>query len=343
MSRINTHWRFKAAKKPLLFEAIGTQRVGRTYCFLCGSRLRRSNRSDEHVFPNWLLNRYELWDATLTLLNGTRIPYRYLTIPCCHTCNTKHLSPLEDSVQKAVRKGPTAVERLSKRTLFLWLSKILYGVLYKEGLLPVDRRRPSAGRLVPRPLLETLKMHHYFLQAARLMMRFHGFFPASILIYRLQKHPDLRFQFNFRDLPPVMNVALQMGSVGILAALQDGGSQVEGFKTYLDRYRTFDLHPVQFLELIAKFFYKSTLLNRTPKYVITESTKAIEVFQLPLQGFSLKPVWDDWEQAAYAQHLSFHLRLPLEKVFQPPEQVATWLNGDDGEPRRMSLREYTWP
>jgi hypothetical protein len=174
-------------------------------------------------------------------------------------------------------------------------------------------------------------------------MRFLGFFPGSVFVFRLQDHPDQRFRFDFRDLPHVLAIAIRMGSVGIVAALQDGGAQAAGFSSYMERYRPYALHPVQFLELVAMVFYKATLLNRTPKYLITESTTAIQIIQMPMQGLSLKPIFDEWDQAAYAQHLAAHLNLPLDQVYKPPDAVITWLNGPDGQPRRLLLREHTWP
>lgn len=279
----------------------------------------------------------------MTLLNSTNIAYRHLTIPACRTCNSHHLAPLERTVKRATARGPSAVRRLTKRTLFLWLSKIFYGILYKEGLLRADRADPHAGRLVPRPLLESFRTHHFFLQGVRIPMRFGDAFPASILVYRLQKPSDRRYHFNFRDLPGTLAVAIQLGSVGILAALQDGGSQEKGFGTYLGRYHQFPLHPLQFLELVASFFYKSTLFNRNPKYVTIESTRALEVVQLPLQGFSARPTYDDWDQARYAELLAFHTRIPVDQIFTPPDKVMTWLNGPDGKPRMLDIRRYPWP
>jgi len=335
-------WTFRAPAEPRLFEAMGEQRVGRTVCFLCGRRLRRGSRSTEHVFPKWLQRRFNLWDQKLTLLNGSDIQYRKLTIPCCRTCNSAVLAPIEKAVERATARGPSAVRSLSKRTLYLWLAKILYGILYKEGLLRTDQRNPKAGRLVRRTTLRGLEMHHRFLQGSRVPMRFLGFFPASIFVFRLQKPANRKFQFNFRDSPVALALAFQLGSVGIVGALQDGGAQETGFADYLNRYQRFALHPLQFLELVAHVFYKAALFNRTPKYLTMEGSKALQVIQLPLQGFSARPVYDEWSQEMYARILSFHTGLPLERVYAPPDRVATWLNGPDGEPRYFNLRDQPW-
>jgi hypothetical protein len=42
--------------------------------FLCGRRLSQKTRSNEHVFPQWLLRRFDLYDKQLNLLNGHPFP-----------------------------------------------------------------------------------------------------------------------------------------------------------------------------------------------------------------------------------------------------------------------------
>lgn len=335
--------RFRAPKVSKLFDAVGKQRLGRSLCFLCGRKLTAHNRSDEHVFPKWLQDRYKLWDKTLRLLNDTTIPYRALKIPCCRSCNSQHLSRLENAMKQAVAEGPAAVRRLPRRTLFLWLSKVLYGILFKEGLLRFDQTNPESGRLLPRPALMALRNHHYFLQSARIPMHFVNFSPASIFVFRLQKSRNPQFHFNFRDMPGVLGISMQMGSIGIVGILQDGGTQEKGFTEYLKRFRKYPLHPLQFLELVAMMFYKATLFNRIPKYLTMESVDALKVTQLPLQGFSGKPLFDDWIPEVYARVLSFHTGQPLEQTFQPPDKWMTWLGGPDGEPRFIDIKQVPWP
>ena len=97
----------------LLFQAVKKRRFGASTCFLCGRRLGSRNRTDEHVIPQWVLDRFELRYARLLLLNGTAIPYRQLTIPCCAACNGVHLSQIENRVRSAVASGYRAVSRLS--------------------------------------------------------------------------------------------------------------------------------------------------------------------------------------------------------------------------------------
>ncbi len=326
-----------------LFHAVERRRFGRSTCFLCGRRLSSKNRSDEHVIPKWLQSRFSLWNQTLTLLNGTHIPYGSLTIPCCIECNTFHLSPIENKVNTATLKGHKAVAALDPLTIFLWLGKIFYGLLYKEMFLVRDRKSGRRVPIVNRGELKTFALHHLFLQAARLPFKFDPAIPASIFIFKLAAPADVRFRWDFRDSLPLMTISCRVGDVGILAALQDGGAQRDSKDAFWRLYQKYKLQPLHFTELSAAFFYSASLVNRVPKFMVVESPQPlhpVHVVQNPLQGFSLKPIFDDWSQEGFAKLLSQMIGLPFEQVFVPPTGVASWLHDAKGH---IHLRRVRGP
>jgi hypothetical protein len=324
---------------PNLFHAVDRRRFGRSTCFLCGGRLTAENRTDEHVFPKWVQHRFSLWDQKLTLLNGTQIPYRSLTIPCCRTCNGKHLSPVENAVKKTTLKGHKAVAALDPVTLFLWLGKIFYGLLYKELFLVRDRKSGRKTPIVSKDLMKAFSLHQLFLQAARLPFKFQPALPASIFVFKIDTPSDKRFQWDFRDSLHMMTVACRIGEVGLLAALQDGGAQRDSKDVFWKRYQKYRLHPLHFTELSAAFFYSASLVNRVPKFLILESVP-VQAVQNPLQGLSSKPIFDNWDQETFARLLSWMTGLPLEQVFTPPKGVISWLHDSKG---RIHLRPVEGP
>ncbi len=133
-------------------------------CFLCNSAVDQATKSLEHVFPKWLLHRHSLLDAHMTLLNGTPIPYRELTITCCKTCNNNYLSRLESEVQGTFERGADAVRGLSPERLFLWLAKFYYGLLFRELRSLLDRRDPGQGTIVTQEFLREYGVHHLLLR-----------------------------------------------------------------------------------------------------------------------------------------------------------------------------------
>lgn len=319
------------------FDAVLKRQFGPSTCFLCGCRLGRRNRADEHVVPKWVQKRYKLTDQQLHLLNGTTMPYRQLTIPCCFACNNNHLQPLERRISRAVFAGPSAVRALDHHDLFLWLGKIFYGLLYRQLFLPWDRSGKTRGKITNKAILKRYEMHHLFLQSARMPVRFVDFSPASILVVHTQEPNDARLAWDFRDELNTMCIACRMGSVGLIAVLQDGGAQQPIFP--LLRLRRRHLHPLQFREVMAQVMYRAMLLNRTPKYLIADGSPST-VIQMPLGGFSTKPLYNDWDHNHYAQVLSQITRVPLTDLFRPPDQVMTWLLHPDGKAKSLPLKRY---
>lgn len=326
------------AKKPQsdFFNAVLKRTFGFSTCFLCGRRLDEKNRANEHVIPKWIQKKFKLANQQLRLLNGTTIPYRQLTIPCCYICNNRLLQPIEKKMSSAVDQGAKSVRAMDPQDVFIWLGKMFYGLLYRELFLPWDRSGKIKGQIISKGLLKQYEMHHLFLQSVRVPMRFEGFFPASILVVSTQEPHDPRFGWDFRDELRTMCIGCRIGKVGILGILQDGGAQKQFFP--LLKLAGRNLHPIQFLEVTAQVTYKAMLMNRVPKYVIIDSEPK-RVIQTPLQGFSAKPIFDDWNQEHYAQVLCQITGVPVGRLFRPPDQVLTWLRNPDGSSRRMPFKK----
>jgi len=306
-------------------------------CFLCARSLPRYGPTVEHVIPRWTQRRFELWDQELNLLNGTSIPYRQLTVPCCEECNKYRLQPIEEMMLGAVEEGAEAVRALGSRVLFLWLGKILYGLLYREVLLPFDRRNPAAGTIVPPTSLKFFLTHLMFLQEAREKLETIDFTPGSIFIFRTQQPKNIRFQWDFLDNVGHLTIGVRLGKVGIIGALADGGAQeMEPFIP--PELFQLPLHPLQFRELFASITYRATTATRTSKFITIEGVPH-KTYQLPLMGFSLKPLFYEWNVAEYAKYLSWYLELPYDEVFSPPDKVLTYIVDEEQNLRFMPLND----
>ena len=226
---------------------------------------------------------------------------------------------------------------IDRYTLFLWLSKIFYGLLFKEILLPFDRADLNDNRLIlPHDAFERFSMAHIFLQGARVPITLREFVPWSIFIFEAQTSSKKDLNFDFRDSFIDITFGIRMGKIAIVSVLQDNGAQAAVMGDYIRELQTLRLHPVQFGELFAKTTYKQRLLNRVPKYMIIEAGDQVEIIAPPLQGLSGKPIYDDWDPKAYAHHLAFHVSQSPENLFLPPDNVMTWLHNEDG-----SLKVFT--
>lgn len=228
-------------------------------------------------------------------------------------------------------------------TLFQWTGKIYYGLLYKEYFLPRNRTDGSKATIVTREMPEGFKLNHFFLQSIKRPIEFHGNFPASIFVHRIQCARGVRRQFNFRDLHHFLGISIQPGAIGIIAVLQDGGVQADILGDTHRSYYELNLHPLQFAELTARTFYKATLMNRTPKYTIAEGAGRITVIQLPIMGFSARPIYDEWNNSHYAWVLSEHTHYSPDVVSPAPDQVITWLRNDRGDFLQLDVETDIWP
>ncbi|WP_146241863.1 HNH endonuclease [Pseudomonas jessenii] len=329
---------------PSLYSAIRDHDFSETTCFLCGNDVENNQRSREHVFPKWLLHHFGLLDHPLTLLNGTRLAYRNLVIPCCQTCNNECLSSIEREVQERFMMGAAEVASMDRGRLLLWVLKIFYGLLYRELFLSIDRRDPAAGNIVSTEDMEQFQLLHFILQSCRVPMDFSVMdsdIPASVFVFEVQEPSNADWKFDYKDDVVNRTLYLRLGNVGILAAF-DMGAQTPPGMEFFSRYQGHLLHPLQFAELGANLFMKARVLNRTPKVIIGESSERVSFSVISIAGLSSSPVFGTWEAEDMAEMLMFFLGYPLEMVMPVKGRLATWLTNSDGSLRTMSMDAPPW-
>jgi len=320
-----------------LYEPIKDQALSWERCFLCGINLDDGNRTDEHIFPRWLLHRFNLWDRQVTLLNRTDIAYREMTVPSCRTCNQLHLGKVEDRIKDALDAGYDSFVALEPVVKFQWLLKIFYTVLFRELSLAFDRKQGiEAGTIFSSELLEEFNSSHLFLQSTRFETEFIGDPPWSLFCFRTLTYNDHSLDFDFLDNLPALSIGLRLGDVGIIGSLEDQNTQEQLRGQQFARLLAHPLHWIQFTELCVRVFYQRLLLNRLPKYMTKlPNGGPMQVVSLPLGGFSTKPIYDEWNHKDYARMLCGYTGVSFEDIFRPPDQVMTWLYNEDGSIKKM--------
>jgi hypothetical protein len=307
-------------------------------CFLCGKSLLSGDYTQEHIVPRWAQRRYNLWNQHINLLNQTSIPYRNLTVPCCDECNQYRLKPIEDSISQTVDLGKNAVEQLGKMVAFLWLGKLLYGLLYKELTLLFNRADPTVGTIITPELIKRYKTHRFFLQQVRNLVECVDFCPGSIHVFAMQKMPQPVLEWDFCDNVDTMFVGCRVGRTAFFASLEDGGAEQTMAPNYAD-IANLELHPIQFREICAHVSYRSTLRTRTPKHITLQGNPH-KVHQLPLGGFSLKPYFEEADTETYVKYLAYYLGASEEPLSLPTGEVKTWLYDENGNPSFMDFAKY---
>lgn len=301
-------------------------------CFLCGEKLQVKNRTQEHVFPKWIQKEFNLWDLQLTLQNGSTISYRNLTIPCCLNCNNSHLNrKLESKIRLAYNNGVVSFRELDETLIFLWLNKISYALLYKELYLRRNLRSHASRRIYTKKEMLKRKIQFSLVQAIKYPSRFIGK-GWSIFIYELDsKHQPL---FDYRDDMECSCVMLILNNIGIIANIADNGL-IDDFDLEYNGIRRFKnevLDPIQFYELYARVYAKSSTIIKNPFYTVAYSgrmNRSMTFIFHSMSGY----VFGNWYRIIYINILA----ILLEKYGWTWEQLnnngvgyLTFVENEDG-------------
>ena len=232
-------------------------------CFLCGTILDSSNKTKEHIFPKWILQKFNLWKTPIKLLNDSYFNYRSATIPCCQGCNNNSLSSLEKEIQTGIDSGyDYFVDNVSKESIYKWCQLIFYKILYKEQFLRDDIKLKDSKNIISEKQFDFLRLNHLFLRSIDKSVEFVDFSPGSIFTCRLKtSNTDPSSNFDYMDAVPEQCFAIRINDIGIIVMLADSGLQ-ELIKTEeYSQYLSHTLAPIQFRNLFAKCLYQQKLFR----------------------------------------------------------------------------------
>jgi len=85
-------------------------------CFICGAKQEEKQFNNEHILPEWLLRRLNLFDRTIVLPNRAEVQYGRYTVPCCAECNSLMGDEIERPLSEAISGGLDALIELIKKT-----------------------------------------------------------------------------------------------------------------------------------------------------------------------------------------------------------------------------------
>ena len=307
-------------------------------CFLCGDS--KSAVTKEHVFPKWLLKKFNLWDKKLTLLNKTKLPYRLLTVPCCSSCNNGQLSSLENQIKTNIESGYQAALLLDTDIWFLWLTKLYYGILRKELYLKYDRSNPNSPSIIAPSDLQALNSLHLFLQQVLDKHYFVDHRPYSLFLTNL--HVEPAHEFFCLDTFFPSSILLRLGGVGVFCIFEDMGNTQHEYGWYLKKVAGRKLHRIQFHELYAYAVYQSSRLTHTPSYTTlpleTENESQVKITTMNYRGHIA-----DWNRDDFLEVFYYSLKSMVKDkdvLRQPDGKVTTWMSEDGENPYILSLDEW---
>lgn len=301
-------------------------------CFLCGQPVGSTDVIP--IFPEWLMNTYDLATQEILLLDKSILTYAELTLPCCTNCHQNHLAPLEQKVQTAATQGLTGWQQLYEKVTFQWLGKIFYGLLVREIKAEQDPLlKPQF--LLTEDIYMLDKMQSFFkvLQSIRVPMQFADFVPCSIFVVPLQ--PDAGSPaFEFRDDLHTMMISLKMGDTLLVCCLLDNGIIKEALERVWRPLVGKALHPKQAAEFLAQVYYAAYLLNVIPEYFVRPVKPNDEALVLDtLIDDITASVFNPWQLSGYTQMFEEMLKrweITATEILKNPHQPLSFLFDEAG-------------
>jgi hypothetical protein len=300
------------------------------YCFLTGQKL---NCLDEkiQVFPQWLMDRYNLEDKPFKMLDESMANYQDLKIPCASSINEEYIEPLEAEIAAAFDLGYEGVKSLDDLKLFQWAGKLLYGIIFNEIQSGIKLQHAQGEQFnMSQAIVHRFSNLHLMLQSFNLPVIFEDFKPYSLFLFKVDNNID---EFGYRDEINTLTFSLRINDFGLIICLQDNGANFKYHREIFNKIRTEVLHPIQFEEFCGRVFYSAYLFNRLPEYNIMPVGGDIYVEAMPLRGMSSKPLFDDWMNKTYGQVLENFWKkwgFLLFEIIKDPEQPMSFLFKPDG-------------
>ena len=270
-------------------------------CFLCGNKTA-ADISKIPVFPNWVMQRYKLNDQPFKLLDENVSTYGDLKMPCCKNCLDLHITKLDETIHFAVNNGYEGLAALSEIDLFLWFSKLLYGIVWVELQAAFAQHDGIEPLGISPSLISKFRNLHLLLQALNRPLIYEDFQPWSIFLVRMEEKKEA---FEYRDEMATMIFSLNLEDFGFIICLQDHGHNKIYHKALLSKIKE-PLSEQQFQELCAQFYYSAYLFNPIPEYLVIPPAGNELQFTIcvqPLEGAGFRPLFNKWDNAVYAQVL----------------------------------------
>lgn len=293
-------------------------------CFLSGNDVQ-TQLTQVQVIPKWLLAQAELTgEEQIKLLDESIRTYNSLHLPIDVGINDDFLNPLEEKIETAFEAGYLAVSKLSENDLFIWLGKFLYGFIYAEMHAAIRAQGTAEGLNMSQSLIKKFGTLQLFLQKLYRDVVFENFNPWSIKVVELA---DKNTPFSFRDEINTLTFSLKFKDFGIIACLQDNGTNAIFHEDILKEVEGEKLSAEQFEELSARFYYSAYLFNRLPDYTVVPLKDTIFIEPMPLRGISEKPLFDVWQNKVYGQVLENFLKpwgFTLFEINKNPEKPMSF-------------------
>lgn len=320
--------------KKELYNPFQSFKFSNSTCFLSGQELEHPTVYP--VFPSWIIEKYGLKGQAFKMLDESYKSYEQLTVPCSEETRII-LEKLDLEVHAMLENGFEAVKAMDKTRLFQWVSKWVYGIIFNEIQAGIKQQALANEPInFSQALVQKFSNLHKMMQSILHPTDFETVTPFSIFIFPVNNPEDF---FNYRDEINTLIFSLRLKDFGLIVSLQDNGASAKYHEEVLNVVKEKTLHPIQFEEICARFFYSAYLFNRLPDYTIMETPEKVFIEPMPLVGVNSRPVFDHWQNKTYGQVLENFWKpwgYTLFEIIKDPESPMSFIQNEDEE-----FTEYT--
>ncbi|MEX4008258.1 hypothetical protein [Neoaquamicrobium sediminum] len=239
-------------------------------CFICGAKPEEKPFNEEHVFPEWLLRRYNLFARTITLPNGQKMRYARHTVPCCAECNSLMGNEIEERISSVIDGKPDSIQNFlangGSLELFVWLGLIYLKLHLKDRTYRTepDQRIPS-GMIADDYDWDLLHHIHTVVRCFYVPTIIEANVMGSLLVLpcRQDGSPD---RFDFAQFHFGQTMMLRLGEAAIFVVFNDSTGALRFFQENKLAKITGPINELQAREIMTEFALLNMHLKERPVF-----------------------------------------------------------------------------
>ncbi len=239
-------------------------------CYICGAKPEEKNFNDEHVFPEWLLRRYNLFARLITLPNERTVRYDRHTVPCCADCNSLMGRVIEERISAILNGGPDFIQNHIAENgaleFFVWMG-LIYLKLHlknKTNRKSLDMRQQS-GMIADDYEWDLLHHLHTVVRCFYIPTVVEAEVFGSMLV--LPCHEQISCDhFDFGELHIAQTMMLRLGSTAIVMVFNDSTGAFSFFQESKFDKITGPISELQAREIMTDLAMLNLHLKERPVY-----------------------------------------------------------------------------
>lgn len=274
-------------------------------CFICGESPSKKEFSNEHIIPDWIINRISaLRQSKPTLSNKTFFSktYKQFIIPCCLECNKLLGAKIEKPVRELINQGEIAIKDFINingyKLFYVWLALIFFKFHYKDKFLLNNRdTRISSGKMSDDfPWKHLYHVHNIarlpYTNGEISQDAFGTFYVVSVKDDQFQKYDHRDFSFS-------KTIMLRVDNIALIASFIDYGIFQQKYKELFRKIR-FPITRLQLLELTATINIHNSRIMFLP-WLYKEDRKSFRILRpdydfIPINEYTQK----EWGECFYS-------------------------------------------